>query len=333
MCWTKHPSTKKPILCIAGSTPNHIKILDIESGRPIRTIAGHGRGINDLAVSPLSTNLIASASNDNTIRLWNLGEEHREQPCVALFAGEGHKAGVLAIHFHPNGRWLLSGGIDTAVCLWAVPSQTELDEGNESRYRDSKIIHYPHFFSKEVHPNYVDSLAFYGDLIISKSAREPETNKNEILIWKIDGLDSEADVPAEPAVPVPGSQTRSAFPHESGFRGFQRLITLDMPNTSRFYHRFGLLHAPGMRPILAMGNELSVYYFWDLQRLDEGIDPKDRPKEKSRSKKTAPANDSKDPSPALRPHNLLSSDSARSGTPSSMMSKNLSNFHMSFMTS
>lgn len=251
---------------------------------------------------------------------------------MALFAGEGHKAGVLAIHFHPNGRWLLSGGIDTAVCLWAVPSQAELDKGDDSRDPDSKIIHYPHFYSKEVHPNYVDSLAFYGDLIISKSAREPETNKNEILIWKIDGFDAEDGVPSEPPIPVPGIQTRSSFPHEDGFRGFQRLITLDMPYTSRFYHRFGLLHTPGMRPILAMGNEQSVYCFWDLQRLDEGIDPKDRPRERSRTKKPAPPKDSKDPSPALRPNGLLSSDSARSGTPSSVMSKsspsNLQNLYI-----
>ncbi|KAF2171667.1 hypothetical protein M409DRAFT_50333 [Zasmidium cellare ATCC 36951] len=281
LCWTKHPSTRNPILCIAGSEPKHIKILDIESGRPIRTIAGHGREINDLAVSPVCTNLIASASNDNTIRLWNIGEEYQQQPCVALFAGGGHKAPVLAIRFHPNGRWLLSGGIDTAVCLWAIPSDAELDQGTEnSPYRATKIVHYPHFFSTEVHPNYVDCLAFYGDLIISKAARADDIKDNEIQIWKIDGFNSEAEVPEEPPIPVPGNQTRSSFPHDSRFRGFQRLLTLDIPNTSRFYHRFGLLHAPGMRPILAMGNEQSAYSFWDLQRLDEGIDPKERPKPK-----------------------------------------------------
>ncbi|KAK4499130.1 hypothetical protein PRZ48_009642 [Zasmidium cellare] len=325
LCWfqdEQHPATRKPILCIAGSEPKHIKILDIESGHPLRTIAGHGREINDLAVSPVSTDLIASASNDNTIRLWNLGEDYLENPCVTLFAGEGHKAPVLAIHFHPNGRWLLSGGIDTAVCLWAVPSDAELDKAAEKApYRDTKIVHYPHFFSKEVHPNYVDCLAFYGDLIISKAARGDDDKDNEIQIWKIDGFDSEAEVPDEPPIPVPGDQTRSSFPHDSRFRGFQRLLTLDISNTSRFYHRFGLFHSPGMRPILAMGNEQSAYSFWDLQRLDEGIDPKERPKVKKTAASRAKGKGSKESSPAIRPNGLLSSDSARDGTPSSMKTK------------
>jgi polycomb protein EED len=36
--------------------------------------------------------------------------------------------------------------------------------------------------------------------------------------------------------------------------------------------RFGLFHEPGKRPILAMGNERSKIYFWDLQKCEEGED-------------------------------------------------------------
>jgi polycomb protein EED len=36
--------------------------------------------------------------------------------------------------------------------------------------------------------------------------------------------------------------------------------------------RFGLFDQPGFRPILAMGNELSKYSFWDLQRIEEGYE-------------------------------------------------------------
>ena len=36
--------------------------------------------------------------------------------------------------------------------------------------------------------------------------------------------------------------------------------------------RFGLYHAAGQHPILAMGNEKSAVYFWDLQRIEEGYD-------------------------------------------------------------
>ena len=200
--WTKHPATGKPLICIAGHKPKQVQILDIETGAQVRTLVGHGRGINDLAVSPLCTSLLASAAEDHTIRLWNLDAKYEKQPCVAMFAGEGHKMPILAITFHPNGCWLLSGGIDTAVCLWAVPTLAELDRDQDSTlsHQDPKTIYYPHFHSTEVHDNYVDCLAFYGDLIISRSAKDPngKSKTNEILLWKIDGFVSDEAPPDEP---------------------------------------------------------------------------------------------------------------------------------------
>ncbi|SMQ50974.1 unnamed protein product [Zymoseptoria tritici ST99CH_3D7] len=291
LAWAKDPETDKPLLCLAGGLPRHIKVLDVESGNPVRTLSGHGKAVNDLAISPLSTSLLASCAEDTTIRLWSLLPQHEDQPCVALFGGEGHKSPVLAIHFHPNGNWLLSGGIDTAVCLWAVPSLDELNaNGSSSTTRkEPMIIYYPHFFSKELHFNYVDSLAFYGDLIISRASKDQEAkgNKsNNILIWKISGFDSDDPPPESPPIPVHGQQTRSSFPHDPTYRGFKRLLTLNMPDTDRFYHRFGLLHAEGRRPMLAMGNQSSVYSFWDLQKLHEGID---RTEKRGRKKGVATA--------------------------------------------
>lgn len=269
--------TRKPLLCVAGSKPTHIKILDIDSGQAVRNLSGHGRAINDLAVSPLSSNIIASASEDYTIRLWNLHPKHDAQPCVAIFSGEGHKQPILTMDFHPNGQWLLSGGLDTAVCLWSVPSVDDLDrkalsEEELAQHQDPKIVYYPHFHSTEVHHNYVDSLRFYGDLILSKACRDgsSKNKKNEILLWKLEGFDPDDPPPSEPPIPVPGIYTRSSFSHSSRSAGFQRLLSFRIDHTDRFYHRFGLLHEPDMRPILCMGTEQSKFYFWDLQDLEEG---------------------------------------------------------------
>jgi len=273
----KDPITRKPLLCFSGGNPKQIQFLDIETGAldDDRTLSGHGKGINDLAVSPLSSSLIASAAEDYTIRLWNIEPKYEKQPCVAIFAGEGHRQPILACHFHPNGKWMLSSGLDTAVCLWAVPSLKELERNADiDEHVDPKVVYYPHFHSTEVHANYIDNVVFYGDLIISRSAKD-QNNKNpdnSIILWKIDGFDSEDDPPCEPPIPSPGVSTRSSFPHSERSRGFQRLLTFDMPNTGRFYLRFGLLHQPGMRPILAMGNEKSRFHFWDLQKLEEGYD-------------------------------------------------------------
>jgi polycomb protein EED len=154
-----------------------------------------------------------------------------------------------------------------------VPSQEELANRRKTT-KDPLIVYYPHFFSEEVHSNYVDSLAFYGDLIISRAASDPKIRKtiNEILIWKIDGFDSDDPTPTEPAIPIVGKSTLSSFPHEQGFHGFRRIATLSMPSTERFYQRFGLFHKPGKRPLLAMGNHVSRFYFFDLQKLEEGTD-------------------------------------------------------------
>ena len=171
--------------------------------------------------------------------------------------------------------------------MWAVPTLAELDRDQDSTlsHQDPKTIYYPHFHSTEVHDNYVDCLAFYGDLIISRSAKDPngKSKTNEILLWKIDGFVSDEAPPDEPPIPSPGVYTRSSFPHALNSRGYQRLLTFEMPNTDRFYQRFSLLHAPGMRPILAMGSQLSRFLFWDLQKLEEGYDPN----EEGRTKKKA----------------------------------------------
>nr|POE87957.1 polycomb protein esc [Quercus suber] len=275
LVWTRDVVTGHPQICVAGAFPKQILIFDVVTGHQTRTLVGHGRGINDLAISPLSERLLATASEDYTIRLWNLAPTHEKQPCVATFAGEGHKQPVLAIGFHANGRWLLSGGLDTAFCLWAVPPQ-DLSPAKPSQGHDKPVVVYhPHFYSTEVHHNYIDNVVFYGDLILSRAACDPKVKENEIILWKIDGFNGDADDLRDPPVPGENLYTRSAFPHSSRSRGFQRLLSFETPSTDRFYSRFGLFHQPDLRVILVMGTQQAKYLFWDLQRLEEGYDPSD----------------------------------------------------------
>lgn len=276
ICWTKD-AEGRPLLCAAGSSPRAILIFDLEHDEPVRVLPGHGRAINDLQISPISTDILVSASEDYSIRIWNLNPKHEKQPCRAIFAGQGHQQPLLTIDFHPNGRWLLSGAMDTAIALWAVPTLSELDKKTDDNL-EPQVIAYPCFISQEIHSNYVDCVKWYGDSILSRAARAPsdgidkKMEKNEILLWKIDGFDCEMPHPAQPPVPYPGVFTRSAFPHSEHSRGFERLLTFDSKSTARFYLRFGLLHQPNMRPILVMGSGTSKFYFWDLQKCEEGED-------------------------------------------------------------
>ena len=72
---------------------------------------GHEDAVTDLALSP-DGNLLASASADETIRLWQL----KDNECVAVL--RGHQARVLAVSFAADSKRLVSGGEDSRGMVW-----------------------------------------------------------------------------------------------------------------------------------------------------------------------------------------------------------------------
>ena len=56
-----------------------------------------GQDINDLAISPQSPWILASASLDLSVRIWSLDPAHESQPCMLICAGEGHREGLLSL--------------------------------------------------------------------------------------------------------------------------------------------------------------------------------------------------------------------------------------------
>lgn len=122
LCWTYDPVTHAPLVCVAGSKTTSlgpsITVYNVTTGDVAFVFNGHGAIINSLAISPKSPKILASASQDHTIRLWYLDKGVNRQPCGAIFAGPGgHQLGLLTIAFHSSGDYLLSGGFDAAVKL------------------------------------------------------------------------------------------------------------------------------------------------------------------------------------------------------------------------
>jgi WD40 repeat protein len=92
----------------------------------MRVLSGHHGSVYALAYSP-DGSALASAGDDQTIRLWRVQTGEQDTPL------RGHTGAVLALAYAPDGRALISGGHDRRTLLWdlGTHSSTVL---NQSRY-------------------------------------------------------------------------------------------------------------------------------------------------------------------------------------------------------
>lgn len=76
---------------------------------------------NAAAMSP-DGRLVAFASADKTVRLWDVEDNRDKRRCI------GHTASVWCVAFSPDGSYLLSGGKDGTLRLWQVETGREVSK-------------------------------------------------------------------------------------------------------------------------------------------------------------------------------------------------------------
>ncbi|KAL5614431.1 hypothetical protein BROUX41_004536 [Berkeleyomyces rouxiae] len=265
-----------PVICVAG-TSAVIKVY-APDGVLVRTLVGHGGEINALQTSPANPHIIASASADVTMRLWNLSGPFKEKPCVCIYGGDTHCDDLLAMAFHKTGRWLLSTGKDMVIALWVVPTLPGAPEPA------IKQILAPQFASSEIHNAIIDchSVAFWGDLIVSRDCYEG----GQIMVWQIEGFSSANPLPVDTIAPFshePNAFSRSAFAtsghNNTGPFLWRHLFKLAAPPCdTQFYMRFGIHtaspdenhHAP--EGLLGFCDAHSQTSFWSFRDIIEYCD-------------------------------------------------------------
>jgi WD40 repeat protein len=178
-----------PLLVLAGKR-GIIKVINTITLQVEMALSGHGNEIMDVTTHSVDTNLVLSASRDESVRLWNL----RTQLCVAIFAGEkGHRSDVLNLSVHPIGNIVASSGIDHCIKLWNLDSPDVKEAISKSYLHDDQaaniafvphVEQFPIFSTDKVHINYVDCVQWVGDLILSKSTC------NRVALWTPDPLRS-----------------------------------------------------------------------------------------------------------------------------------------------
>jgi polycomb protein EED len=190
--------------------------------------------------------------------------------------------------FHSNPLYMLSGGMDHAVCLWICPilhqsnpripaPATSIPPTTDLPQRYS----YPHLSTTAIHSDYVDCVEFHNDFILSKSSRE-----GKIVLWQIHGFDSQRKYDDTGSILAPPTthewkETRSGFGES-----VERLMQFDIHHCEPWFMKFGVFTTPldpmkainhvigpGVGTFLAMGNVNGNVYVWDLS-VYETLNPK-----------------------------------------------------------
>jgi tRNA A-37 threonylcarbamoyl transferase component Bud32 len=129
-CVAFHPDGRHVLL---GGAAGWLKLLEIDTGRQVRSFEGHTNWVRRVAISADGRRALSvsggamydapnpqPAENDSTVRCWGL--EEGAKSCVF----RGHTHSVFAGAFVPGQNRILSGSADKTIRLWDLDTEKEV---------------------------------------------------------------------------------------------------------------------------------------------------------------------------------------------------------------
>lgn len=104
----------KNILAIQNNV--NIELWNMITNEQIHTLTGHIQRLNTIVFSP-DAKTLASGSDDNTIRLWDVDTGKLIRTLEGI---RGHSGPIKTVAFSPNAKTLASGSADSTIHLWDV---------------------------------------------------------------------------------------------------------------------------------------------------------------------------------------------------------------------
>lgn len=115
-------------LAYGNNSNGAVDVYSIPDGKPVFSLYGHTALVNEVQYSP-DGKLLASASDDATIRLWDADTWKLMRTLI------GHQKRVTRIVFSPDGTRLVSGADDNTIRIWRVSDgslEKTLELGDEN---------------------------------------------------------------------------------------------------------------------------------------------------------------------------------------------------------